>query len=373
MRSLLRPSIALRGPLRLVGLACYPAGMVRSLSFFSPRFVAPLVLLITVMLAGSVGATPPVSAAASAPASRPPSRWPGAPFFVAGDGKIAIRSVKTGRRFRGRYRDAQGRYRRRALAAITRVYGGNEKDPEARMALRFVELLAYLQRAFKSPWVEIASGYRAPTYNAKLRAKGRTVAKASLHLYGMAADLRLRGVDSKKMWELIRDGKLAGAGYYGSPWVHVDVGPARSWTQGTADVRSGRSDANKMLLLIPERDVYRPGQHAALRLVRMTAYPVGLRARRPFELERQQGATWTKVGAARLRFGRGHSKRGCVLHAARETLRGRWRIPKRLPAGRYRLRVHFCQTRQHQGMPKEVTSNEFELQAPLSRELGGSR
>lgn len=344
--------------------------MRRSLISCSKRLVVPLALvtaLVSAMLLdSSVGAAPSVSI----PASAPTSRWPGAPFFIAGDGKIAIRSVKTGRRFRGRYRDAQGRYRRRALAAITRVYGGSEKDPEARMALRFVELLAYLQRAFKSPWVEIASGYRAPTYNAKLRAKGRTVAKASLHLYGMAADLRLRGVDSKKMWELIRDGKLAGAGYYGSPWVHVDVGPARSWTQGTADVRSGRSDANKMLLLIPERDIYRPGQRAAWRLVRMTAYPVGLRARRPFELERKEGetstkaGTWTKVGVAGLRFGRGHSKRGCVLHAARETLRGRWRIPKNLKTGRYRLRVHFCQTRQHKGMPKQIVSYEFELIAP---------
>lgn len=324
------------------------------------RLLAPL--LLALLPCGPTAAAP-----TPRPASQPTTRWPAAPFFVAGDGKIAVRSVKTGRRFRGRYRDARGRYRRRALAAITRVYGGDPKDPEARIALRFVELLAYLQRAFKSPWVEIASGYRSPVYNAKLRAKGRTVAKASLHLYGMAADLRLRGVDSKKMWELLRDRKLAGAGYYGSPWVHVDVGPARSWTQGTADVRSGRSNANKMLLLIPERDVYRAGQRASWRLVRMTAYPVGLRARRPFELEHRSGASWRKVGAAALRFGRGRRQRRCVLHDARETLRGRWRIPKGLAAGRYRLRVHFCRTRQHEGMPKALASYPFELEAAPTR------
>lgn len=292
-------------------------------------------------------------------------------FATHGDGKIAVRSVKTGKRFRGRYRDKRGRYRKKAIDRITRVYRGDPKDPEARITLRFVELLDYLQDQLKGSWLEIASGYRSPKYNAKLRAKGRTVAKASMHLYAAAADLRLRGVASKKLWEFVRDRKVGGGGYYNSPWVHIDTGPPRTWQQGTANVRSGVSDFNKVIIVMPQFDVYRAGERMRWRFARMTAYPIGV-ALAGVQLEREVAGRWQAQPRAALRGLRLGGRRAlppredgrprCRIYKTRPKLRGTLRLPKTLAPGRYRLRLPFCK-RRWKVMPKEVVSYVFSVVA----------
>jgi uncharacterized protein YcbK (DUF882 family) len=303
-------------------------------------------------------------------------------FAIHGDGTIAIRSVKTGKRFRGRYRDTRGRYRKEAIDRITRVYGGDPKHVEARITLRFVELLAHLQHQLKGGWLDIASGYRSPRYNAKLRTRGRTVAKASMHLYAAAADLRLRKVASKTLWEVVRDRKLGGAGYYNSPWVHIDTGPPRSWQQGTAKVRSGVSDFNKVIIAVPQFDVYRAGERMRWRLARMTAYPIGVSLARA-RLEREVGGMWKTQPAATLRglrLGglaalppRKGGRRRCRVFTGRAKLRGTLRLPQTLAPGRYRLRLPFCK-RRWKAMPKEVVSYVFSVVArPARKTIGAAK
>ena len=77
---------------------------------------------------------------------------------------------------------------------------------------------------------EIISAYRSPATNAMLRAKGRDVAKRSLHMEGKAIDARLRGVDTAKLRDAAIALKLGGVGYYqNSDFVHVDNGRVRTW------------------------------------------------------------------------------------------------------------------------------------------------
>ena len=77
---------------------------------------------------------------------------------------------------------------------------------------------------------EIISAYRSPATNALLRAKGRDVAKRSLHMEGKAIDARLRGVDTAKLRDAAIALKLGGVGYYqNSDFVHVDNGRVRTW------------------------------------------------------------------------------------------------------------------------------------------------
>ncbi|MGH6929570.1 MAG: YcbK family protein, partial [Dongiaceae bacterium] len=76
----------------------------------------------------------------------------------------------------------------------------------------------------------VISGYRSPATNAKLASVGHGVARRSYHMKGMAIDVAL---DDRKLTSL-RDSALAlkagGVGYYPKPgFVHVDVGPVRSW------------------------------------------------------------------------------------------------------------------------------------------------
>ncbi len=77
----------------------------------------------------------------------------------------------------------------------------------------------------------IVSGYRSPATNADLRKHSDGVAKNSLHMEGRAIDIRIEGLDTRR----IRDAALAmrrgGVGYYDrSDFVHLDTGSVRTWT-----------------------------------------------------------------------------------------------------------------------------------------------
>ena len=76
----------------------------------------------------------------------------------------------------------------------------------------------------------LLSGYRSPATNAMLREKSRGVARNSLHMKGMAADLRLK---SRSVSQMARAAEACSAGgvgqYHRSNFVHMDCGPVRTW------------------------------------------------------------------------------------------------------------------------------------------------
>jgi len=97
---------------------------------------------------------------------------------------------------------------------------------------RLFDLLADLAEAVGRPdgVIEVICGYRAPGTNALLRQHSAGIAEQSLHMQGMAIDIRMRGIRTSAL----RDAALAlqrgGVGYYpGSDFVHIDVGRVRSW------------------------------------------------------------------------------------------------------------------------------------------------
>ena len=73
-----------------------------------------------------------------------------------------------------------------------------------------------------------------------------------------------------------QDAGFGGAGYYHGDTVHIDVGPARSWDETTSGVGTGISDDNKLIGLVSDYDLYRPGEMVTLRFIRMTAFPIGV-------------------------------------------------------------------------------------------------
>ena len=288
-------------------------------------------------------------------------------FFLMGSGLIQVRSTKVKWRFSGRYRSQRGHYKQTAIRAIHRVFGAPYRRGQATLSLRFIEALAFLRDQLKGGWITISSGYRSPAYNRRLRRRGKTVAKASLHLYGMAADLRLDGVPAKDLWTAARKHRVGGAGYYGSPWVHVDVGPPRHWTQSTANVRKGRSNANKSIILVPQYDRYRGGDTMRLQFVRMTALPLGVR--RSAELQRQDTTEqWHSI--AKLALWKTPASPTCRLFRTVQALRRlRLSIPSSLPSGRYRLRSRFC-GQSWPEMPPHKDSYVFELAHHASSHSG---
>ncbi|MBU0859554.1 MAG: DUF882 domain-containing protein, partial [Alphaproteobacteria bacterium] len=78
---------------------------------------------------------------------------------------------------------------------------------------------------------EVLSGYRSPKTNAMLRKASGGVAKNSLHLTGQAIDIRMDGINTRKLNEVAKSLDAGGVGYYPrSNFVHLDTGRVRHWS-----------------------------------------------------------------------------------------------------------------------------------------------
>ena len=88
---------------------------------------------------------------------------------------------------------SQGEYISGSLSEIHRVLRDFRTGEQHEIDRRLLNLLCQLQTEMgtKSPF-EIISAYRSPKTNANLRSKSSGVAENSLHLKGMAIDIRLR-------------------------------------------------------------------------------------------------------------------------------------------------------------------------------------
>jgi uncharacterized protein YcbK (DUF882 family) len=78
--------------------------------------------------------------------------------------------------------------------------------------------------------LHVISGYRSPATNAMLAARSGNVARKSYHMYGMAIDVRVPGCPLERLRAAALDLGGGGVGYYPrDDFVHLDVGPVRSW------------------------------------------------------------------------------------------------------------------------------------------------
>ena len=74
------------------------------------------------------------------------------------------------------------------------------------------------------------SGYRSPVTNAMLARESRGVSRVSLHMKGMAIDVRIPDRPLLALRDAALGLRLGGVGYYpASDFVHVDVGRVRWW------------------------------------------------------------------------------------------------------------------------------------------------
>lgn len=76
----------------------------------------------------------------------------------------------------------------------------------------------------------IISGYRSPYTNSHLQAEGFGVASHSLHMQGKAIDIRIEGLDTRRIRGAALAMQRGGVGYYpDSDFVHLDSGKFRNW------------------------------------------------------------------------------------------------------------------------------------------------
>lgn len=200
-------------------------------------------------------------------------------FFVAGNGRLAARSLRTGYEAVVVYRHPDGTYDDAALARLKRVLRSGD-GREGPLEPRFVELLGWLWEASGGAQpLRIQSGYRSPAYNEGLRRKGGKAASGSLHTEGMAADVLIERARLKPTWERLRALECCGAGYYPAGGVlHVDVGLPRFWDEATSRVDENLSAGNARVFARTDYDRYGVGDAIAVRLHALTEPPLRLAA-----------------------------------------------------------------------------------------------
>jgi uncharacterized protein YcbK (DUF882 family) len=144
--------------------------------------------------------------------------------------RLSFVNLHTGERLAATFW-ANGAYDRSAVADINHLLRDFRTGDVYPINVHLLDLLHVLHRSVhsRSPF-QVISGYRSPATNSKLAAQSNGVARQSYHMKGMAIDVAL---EDRKL-KTLRDAALAleagGVGYYPKPgFVHVDVGPVRSW------------------------------------------------------------------------------------------------------------------------------------------------
>lgn len=281
-------------------------------------------------------------------------------YFFSGDGKFTLFSQKNGRSFSGVYRNAPGVYDQKAFSCICRLFDAPCEASSMELSLRLIEFIDYLEdRLNHGAKITITSGYRKPKYNTMLREKGHLAAKASLHQYGMAVDLKIEGVNAEALWNYVRDLNFGGAGYYHGEIVHIDVGPARSWDETTSGVGTGISDDNKLIGLVTDYDVYSPGMPVTLRFIRMTAFPIHVNP--SFSLLRLIHQNEPEKYKNFVPVFPGGKTGSCLKFKNIDEMNHiTWTLPVDLTPGRYKILASFCDDL-WPDMPVQVQTPEFEI------------
>lgn len=146
------------------------------------------------------------------------------------DGTITLYRPDKNERQTFVYRDKKGRLDVRALDKVNRFFRCRLTEEIYDIDPQLVVLLDRISDHFSGRQIDVISGYRSPTRNALMRRQGRRVARDSLHLRGMAADIEIAGVAPAEIRNFAYALKDGGVGYYGCrSFVHVDTGAIRTW------------------------------------------------------------------------------------------------------------------------------------------------
>ena len=150
---------------------------------------------------------------------------------ASGARTLAFRNLHTGEFVRATYW-AAGRYVREGLSQIDRLLRDHRTNAVHPIDRRLLALLDDLHdRLDTREAFEVISGYRSPASNAMLASTTSGVSPTSLHVSGMAVDIRVPGRPLRTVCNAAEALRAGGVGYYpDSDFVHVDVGRVRYWS-----------------------------------------------------------------------------------------------------------------------------------------------
>ena len=144
---------------------------------------------------------------------------------------LAFDNLHTGERLKVEYW-ADSAYVADALSRIDYVLRDFRTGDVHPIHPKLLDLLSDLQAQLGTEAAfSVISGYRSPKTNAMLRSEGHSgVAAGSLHMQGMAIDIRVPGRTLATVQQAALALRLGGVGYYPTAdFVHVDIGRVRLW------------------------------------------------------------------------------------------------------------------------------------------------
>ena len=149
----------------------------------------------------------------------------------AGDGQLKLFNTHTNESLNVKYLGQDGQFDQAALIALNHFFRCHTDEKQAAMNPELFALLDQIQDHFgRDKTLQIISGYRSPQLNAYLHSRSNGVAKNSRHMLGQAIDIRIPGVPARVVYQYAWSLQRGGVGCYtGSNFVHVDVGPVRTW------------------------------------------------------------------------------------------------------------------------------------------------
>jgi uncharacterized protein YcbK (DUF882 family) len=150
---------------------------------------------------------------------------------AGGARRINVYRVQTGETFSGIYwRD--GRYDRQALNRLNWLMRDLNLVEATPMDPRLFDVMYSVASQLDSrEFFEVISGYRTEESNDELRRVNSKAARSSLHISGMAADVRLTDRDSLGLARMAADLQQGGVGLYRRDgYVHLDCGHSRRWS-----------------------------------------------------------------------------------------------------------------------------------------------
>jgi uncharacterized protein YcbK (DUF882 family) len=169
-------------------------------------------------------------AAAAIMAAPPPAVNPGTPHALR-EYRLRLHHTHTGESIDVVYRRGDS-YLPEALAQLSHHLRDHLTGEIMDIDPRLFDLLADLTALVGRPGetIEVICGYRTKATNEWLRQHSSGIASQSLHMQGMAIDIRMPGIRTSVLRDAALSLQRGGVGYYAnSDFIHVDVGAVRHW------------------------------------------------------------------------------------------------------------------------------------------------
>jgi uncharacterized protein YcbK (DUF882 family) len=158
------------------------------------------------------------------------ARYAGHVEAAADTRRLSLLNTHTGETLEIAY-FAEGAYVTQALQQLNRLLRDHRTGEVGAIDPALFDVLHQAAHSCRAePRFEVISGFRSASSNEALRTQGGGVARQSLHLTGMAIDVRLNGIECNRLRDVGLKLARGGVGFYPkSDFVHLDTGRVRSW------------------------------------------------------------------------------------------------------------------------------------------------